>query len=141
MANPDRGEATVEIGGQSYTLKAGVNMMRALEHLFSTPSRQMTTLQIIKLADEGSFTHYCGIVWAMLRKHHPELTLDAVGDLIDAAGGPTKLEEVFTGLLLSLVGDPADLKALGVTGNPPKAQALPPRGTGGRSSRKRGASA
>jgi hypothetical protein len=141
MANPERGEASLEVDGKVYRLKAGTNMMRALEHHFSTSARHLSTLQIVRLADEGSFTHYCGIIWAMLRKYHADLTMDQVGDLIDAAGGPKALEPIFSELLLSLVADPADLKALGI--NPQTAQAGDgkPPGIGAPYSRKRAKSA
>jgi len=144
MANRAKGEVSLEIDGQAYTLIMTTDAMAQLEALFSTPAREVTFQQILDRVNAGSVRHIRGFVWAALQRHHPALTVTAAGELIDAAGGL----EGFGAQLLALAGTttpaPEDLQALGVA---PEARPHPAqgtkrqRGTGGRSTATPAASA
>lgn len=133
-------EIALDAGGKVYTLAVGTNTLRALEQQFSTPDRRVTYQEVIAHANRNSMTHITGIVWAMLRKHHRDMTMDAVGDLIDEVGLAV-IDARLTEAVIEMIPDAADLQALGITPpNPQKAQPLKAV-TGGRSTRKRAASA
>ncbi len=122
MANKHRGEVALEIEGKVYTLHAGINAVADVEGVFSTIDRRVTYQEIAENAMKGSVTHIRALIWAMLRKHHRDLSITDVGDLIDQVG-MMEIEKKFSEVLRSTVPDPADLKALGVDPNPPGAQA------------------
>lgn len=140
MANRHRGEVALEIEGKVYTLHAGINAVAEAENVFSTADRRVTYQEIAQHAINGSVTHIRALIWAMLRKHHRDLSLSDVGDLIDLAGMDA-IERKFSDLVRANVPDPEDLRVLGVDPNPPKAQGDQKAGTSGRSSRKRAPSA
>jgi hypothetical protein len=140
MANKHRGEVALEIEGKVYTLHAGINAVADAEGVFSTADRRVTYQEIAEHAMKGSVTHIRALIWAMLRKHHRDLSLPDVGDLIDLVG-MTTIEQKFADLLRSTVPDAEDLKAMGVDPNPPQAQGGPRAGTSKVSTRKRVASA
>lgn len=140
MANAMNGEIALEAGGKMYTLAVGMNTLVALEQLFSTAERRMTYQEVIALANRNSFTHIRGLLWAMLRKHHREMTPDQVGDLIDEVG-LFAIDQRLQDAVREMVPDAADLKALGIAPNPRPAQASTKAATGKRSTRKRAASA
>jgi hypothetical protein len=135
MANKHRGEIALEIEGRIYTLHAGINAIADVEGLFSTVDKRVTYQDVVEHVNNGSITHIRGLLWAMFRKHQPNLSLADVGDLIDSVGMQA-IEQKFAELLRATVADPEDLKALGVSANPPKAQGEARAGTSKRSMRK-----
>jgi hypothetical protein len=128
MANRDKGEVSLDLGGTSYTLALGTNQLIALEDLFEP----MTLEEIFGSASRGSFKHIRGLMWAATLKYHPGLSVTDVGNLIDQAGGVFGLSKQLKALGLSTIPDDADLTALGVEpkANPRKAQARKRAGTG-----------
>lgn len=141
MANLHRGELTIDADGRQYTLAVSSNALAALEGLFSTSEKRVTWQEVCGHAARNSHTHIRGILWAMLRKHHREMTLEDAGDLIDAIGLDA-LDAKLTEIIVQTVPDPVDLKKLGITpGNPRRAQAGRRKaGTGTRSSARAAAS-
>ena len=142
MANPQRGDVTIEVLGKAYTLKIDINAICELEDLLSTP-RQLTTLQdVIDRMTAGSVRHVRAFVWAALRRHHKEMTLDDVGQFIGDAGGIDAIAEKLRTITGSTLPDPADLKDAGIdpSQRPRKARAARTAGTGARSRSKPGVS-
>jgi|SRR6478735_4549944 len=144
MANRELGEVDITINGATYTLVLNTNAMVLLEDRFSTKDHEVTFDQVLARVSAGSVRHIRAFVWAALQAHHRELTIEQVGDLIQAAGGL----QGFTNQLITMVAgtrpEPEDLATVGVRpGNPRKAQARNGRahGTGARSSATRAASA
>jgi hypothetical protein len=131
MANREKGQISIEIEGEEYTLSMDLDAMCAVEELFSRPERVATFQQIVDLADRGSMTHLRALIWSVLRTHHPSLAIKDIGRLVERAGGP----QTFLLKLAELAGvsapDPRDTKELGIPETPRKAQAR--RGTGARS--------
>lgn len=123
MANIHRGEIALEADGKVYTLAVSSNALVELEGLFSTSERRVTWQEVCRHAARNSHTHIRGILWAMLRKHHSEMTLGHAGDLIDQIGLDA-LDAKLAEIIRQTVPDPADLKKLGIApANPPKARA------------------
>ena len=143
MANRQRGEAALEIDGTTYTFVLNTNALVDLQQLFSTRDQITPWEEIVRLAEAGSLAHVRGVIWAALRKYHPEITVEGAGDLIDKAGGIQPLSSAMEVVGESTTPDPKDLDALqaGATGNPPKAQNARTRRTGGRSTATRAVSA
>jgi hypothetical protein len=79
--SPLNGEITFDAGGRSYRLVLGFNALCAAE--VQTGKRWS---DIMADAQSGSPSVIRVLFWAGLRKHHPEVTVDGAGDLIDAVG-------------------------------------------------------
>ena len=78
MANAQKGEIAVELDGQTYTLALTLNAMVDVETLLDLSFDEV----ISRAATKGSATHLRALIWAMLRKHHPTITLEAAGELV-----------------------------------------------------------
>ncbi len=87
MANPERGEVALLVGDRTYKLVIDVNAICELEELLSTPDQPVTSGQVFLLAAQRSVRHIRALVWASLRRHHPEMELSHTGQLIEDAGG------------------------------------------------------
>lgn len=115
------GEVTAEIAGTQYTFKLGINQMIELEDLYSTPEKRVTFRELmtrVSNMEDPDFKLTRDIVSVALRKHHSELTIEQVGELIDAGGDA--IGNVFPKLMNAATPDAADLKALGVRQRRPR---------------------
>lgn len=141
MANREKGEASVEIGGVSYTLTISTNALCEIETLFSTDEKLVTFQEVLKRAEAGSVAAVRGLLWAMLRDKHPDVTVKQAGGLIDKIGA-AELSKHLAQLSGHALPDPKDVKEAGptATGNPRRARAVAAGGTGTPSSDTRGAS-
>jgi hypothetical protein len=84
MANPERGEVSIDVGGELYTLKLTINAAATLQ------GRHKKTLkQILLDTDELDVVAIRGIIWVLLQKHHAAKfkSEESVGPFIDDAGG------------------------------------------------------
>lgn len=75
MANPHRGETSVEIGGKVYTLRLTTNELCQVEELLD---RDVAVL----MSQLARFSTVRALFWAATRERHPELTLKDVGELM-----------------------------------------------------------
>ncbi len=122
MANREKGESRYLVAGKEYTLLLDSDAMVAMEDAASTPEQRMVYGQIMKWAQEGSWTHQRILVWASLRAHHPEITLKQAGDLM-LQSAQDEMVQAFKNLSVSATPDPKDLEELGVNpARPPAAQ-------------------
>lgn len=133
MSNRETGEVTVDIKGKAYTLILDTNALATLEALFSTPQVHLTYAEILLRVHRGSVLYMRGVLWAALRKYHADLTLDAVGDLIQQAGGLERFSAQLLGMVESTQPDPRDVQELGIDPSRPR-KARRSRSTGARSS-------
>lgn len=76
-------EAKLVAGDQTFTLYAGNRALRLIE-------RETGKSLVALFSDEGlndlGFGTLTTIVWGLLQRDHPDLTIDDVDDVIDAAG-------------------------------------------------------
>lgn len=128
MANSERGEVAVEIGGVEYTLVLDTNALVRLEDVFSTSQKDVTFVEILERVNRNSMRHIRALVWAALQRHHPKVTMERAGDLIQEAGGILGLAEKLEGLMRSSTPDKADVAELSVSPNPQKARGDRPAG-------------
>jgi hypothetical protein len=123
MANREKGEVSLDIGGASYTLCLDINAMCRLEDMFSTPAREVTFQDILMRVQRNSITHIRAVLWAAFLKHHPEFTLDEVADVVRLSGGLDPFVQKIEALGIGATPDQKDIKTSGVNGtNPHKAQ-------------------
>lgn len=87
MANKERGEVSFQIEGQTYTLRLDLNALCEAEAVLSTPERMVTWQQALQMAERNSLSALRAILWASLQPHHPHLSLNDVGGLIQTMGG------------------------------------------------------
>lgn len=91
MANPARGEVGFDAGGESYTLKYGVNALAEIERAFGVKMRELAPVLADPTIDQVLVLIRCGL--------RPRRDAEAVGDLIDEIGGLEKagdlLKEAF----------------------------------------------
>ncbi len=126
--NPLRGEVPLALGAGAeaiqLTLKMGINALCAAETLLGKKSSQI--LDDMEDVQDGPALDTVRImVWAGLRKYHPEFTPNAIGDLMDMHG-PT----IFTNAILNGLAS-AFGRAEGKKGpNPPKPRRQKKTGTG-----------
>ena len=81
MANRFLGEATVDVDGRLYTLRCDFNAMAA----FETETGE-NALAVFERFETGkvSCTHMIAMMWAFLRKHHPDTSIQDAGDILSA---------------------------------------------------------
>ena len=139
MANRQKGEVALEIEGQTYTLVLDMDAMCQLEDLFSTDKKDATFPEIMEKVQRRSLRHIRGVIWAALRRHHKDVTVEQAGELLIAAGGITGLDQQLMKLAESTQPDKEDAVVNG-SGRPRKAQRRTD-GTGESSTSKLAASA
>ena len=126
MANRERGEDDLTIGGVTYTLQLGTNAACQIEDAMSTPLRRMSYGDVLRAATKGEDVRAMRVMfWGMLRKFHRQVTLEQAGDLMDEAGDGVNFAEKLAAVALAAMPADDDLKALGIQAGkdrPPKAQ-------------------
>jgi len=129
MANKERGEVGLDVGGKVYTLRPTFNSVCELETLINKSFDD-----VMSEIQQNRLSGLRATVWCLLQEHHgAEIrTLKDAADWIEQAGGTTRVLEVLEGALDANT-DPEDR----ANGNPRKAQVgrrARRRGIGGRSS-------
>ncbi len=116
-------EFTLPLGGREYRFRFGLREVIELqERLIIGPI--VPTIREIHLGIlAGRLRYQRVLIWAGLRQFHPELTEEAVTELM-ASATRAELGEVLFAFGYSVTPDPNDLEALGVdpTANPQTAQ-------------------
>lgn len=136
MANPQRGEFSIALGGEVYVLKLGTAALVEFQEHFATAEGAPDIATLLAEVKRGRLKYVRALLWAGFRKHHPDVTLEAVDDLIDAAD-PAEIGRLLGHLGTSTQPAPADLAALGIppNGTGPRPTPAPPET--GRQARKR----
>lgn len=126
MANAVKGEASIEVEGQTYVLAFNINAMCEVEYLLD-----LSTDRILqKLVASPPLHIVRALLWAGLRAHHDGIDLHGAGDLIEKIGGPGLVLEGIGKALVSAFPDAED----GADNSPPRTGAAV--GTGRRSLRR-----
>jgi len=128
-ANPEKGEVQIDINGQAYVCVMSFNGLIDLQNLLSKGGERPTVESIMTRCASGDLEAVRGVFWATLRRHHPQITVEEAGDLIQAAGGSGAVDAFLQQTGRASAPDPRDLTALGGASRPPKA-AKRRRGTG-----------
>lgn len=150
VANRLKGEVDIQVGAKTYTLCMDINALAWLEERYSTPEQEVSFPQLLDRMEKSKrITDIRTMMCAALQKHHPGITIEEAGDVMQATGGLTsfasQLHQKIRDLRKSTVPDPKDLEALtagpnGNSANPPIAQTRKRPGRGARSSSTRAAS-
>jgi hypothetical protein len=133
MANAEKGEVDIDLGGRSYTLVVNVNAMCEVETLLSTPLRRVTYQDVLNGVKYQSVVSMRALLWCALREHHKEVTLEQAGRLMDGDDGLNGFAKKLADLVFATTPAKSDIDALGIKPRPPKAQRKKRVGTGTRS--------
>ena len=125
MANPERGEVDLEIGGKTYTLALGVGALREIQKVVHTGDRRVTFKEVILGAADGDIEYLAVLVWGGLRRHHKEITLTQVDDLLDELGGMRAIQTVVEAVNELLLGTKPDARDQGEIEEARPARPLP----------------
>lgn len=114
MANRERGELGIEVGGKQYTLRPGVNALCALEDLLDKD-----LLGVMAQVNQGRLSSTRAVMWCLLQEHHAAEfpTLREAGAFIDKIGVDRAYELLHR--VIELNSEPE----ASTDGNPPDAQA------------------
>src|SRR5688500_7168582 len=84
MANPERGEVAVDVGGVMYTLRPTFDSLCELEELVGKPLQELMSSIL-----QGRLAGLRAVVWCILQdKHGQEITkLKDASEWIERAGG------------------------------------------------------
>lgn len=138
MANREKGESSLEVGGKTYTLVIGLDEICQLEELVSRDGRDYTIQEILNLCQRGSLRFVRAILWASMVRKQPRITLSDVSVIIQELGGMQRAFEVMGEVFRSMQPDPEDQKSADGVARPRKARTA---GIGGDSTSKLVASA
>jgi len=134
VANPQRGEVALEVGGRTFTLALDLNAMCELEDLLSTPDKPVSFQDVARGLMATRMIYIRAFFWACLRRHHKDVTLQGVSDLMSEAGGLQPFLEKVNSLMEMTRPDKGDEAALAEGGKarPTKGARRGPRvnGTG-----------
>lgn len=93
MANPHRGEVTLEAGDKIYTLVLSTNALCDLEDHFGGRSF-VQIVSDLNSPETMQIKTVRAVVWACLQEHHSGTDIKAAGTIITAAGMQNALEAV-----------------------------------------------
>lgn len=108
MANPFRGEASLEAGSKVYTLCISVNALCEAEEVLGVD----TDVLVAKYATGTSLILLRGLVWAALQEKHP-CSIDEAGEIISVASVVSAKAAVEKALVAAMPEAPKEK-------NPPK---------------------
>lgn len=114
MANPLRGEVELQTPDKTYTMRMSINAIVSIEDHFDMGINQIAE----KLGDPKGMRigNLRAVVLHTLREHHPDLTIDQVGEIIGQAGFTATAEAIQKAMVAAF----PDAKA--EEGNPRKAK-------------------
>jgi hypothetical protein len=127
-ANPEKGEFGIVIEGVSYVLVTTFNGLIDLQNYFAKDGAIPTIESILLRAQRGELEAVRAVFWSTMRRHHPQITMEQAGELIQAAGGAGAIDAMLATAGEASGPDPRDVQSLGGATNPPRARRR--RGTG-----------
>ena len=143
-ANPERGEVDLDIAGTTYTLALGMGALRQIQAAVRASGGRRTFKDVVEGASSGDVEDIVVLLWGALRRHHDDVTVDQVDELIDALGGIRAFPRVLqtlNALLLYTAPDAVDQGVVKKTnGAPPGVDRATAGMTGTRSTSRRGKS-
>jgi hypothetical protein len=128
MANKQVGDVPFTVGDEIYTLRLDVNALAEMEDALSTDDKVVTSFQVMARAERGQISALRAVMWAGLRRHHPKITLDEAGDLIQRMGGPAGVEKTLKQATTAAM--PESEEGPRKKRNPPQARTASGRGDG-----------
>lgn len=110
--NQERGETEIRAGEVTYKLVLDTNALCELEAMLSTPDRPLAFPDIIAGCTRGRFLYIRAVIWAALRRHHKDVTVEGAGRIMDMAGGPDGLLSQIKTMAESTKPDAEDAKVI-----------------------------
>jgi hypothetical protein len=129
-ANPEKGEIDVQIGGVSYVLVMDFNGLIDAQAVLAVDGVRPSVEDILARVKGGDLEAYRALFWGMFRRHHADLSLVQVGELIGQVGGFGQLDALLNQVADQSGPDPRDVKEAQAV-RPPPAAATKRRRRGG----------
>lgn len=118
MANRERGEVSVTVGGRDYTLVLTINAQCEIEERLSQGERQVSYgefLQRVVSDEKPRQTRDVRLLfWGATRDHHPELSEKDVGEIVYSLQRANRLAVVLFAVLTGTQPDERDLDVAGI---------------------------
>lgn len=86
MANSQRGELDMEVDGRTYRLALDLNALCEFQELIYPNDPDFDMQEVIRRIQKTNFVLSRALLWATLRKYHPEITLLDVSPLVTSYG-------------------------------------------------------
>jgi hypothetical protein len=115
MANAQKGEVSLVLDGDTYTLTVNIDAICQMEEVLSTDTKIVTFQDVVQGMIRGSNRYTRAFFWGAFQTHHPDVTMKVLNLLIEKAGGMDPFIALAKGLVMSTEPDKADLKTLGVS--------------------------
>ena len=109
VANREKGEVEIDVGGKTYVLVMDFEAMCQLEDKLSTADKDVTFVEVMQKADRGSMRHMRAVLWAALLRHQPDITLQDVTNVIQTLGGVNGLNKALLAVSKATRPDAEDL--------------------------------
>lgn len=92
MANPNRGEVALPVGDREYKLSFSINAICELEDAINMPVSKIADGLID--ASNIRMSTIRTVIWAALRDHHANVTVQEAGQIASEAGIPAVMEAI-----------------------------------------------
>lgn len=122
MANREKGEVSVDIGGKTYTLLVNMHAWALAQDALTKGDAVPGLDMLSKRLSSGHMLSIIAVFWAALQQYHADevLTIRHATTLLEKSEG--KAAEALVKAVNQSGADKADLRELGVEGNPTKAR-------------------
>lgn len=86
MANPQKGELDIEVDGKTYRLALDLNALCEFQELMYPNDPDFDMQEVIGRIQKTNFILSRALLWATLRKYHPEMSIKDVSPLVSGYG-------------------------------------------------------
>lgn len=121
MVNSEFEEFTLPMGGTPYTFRFGLRELIELQERLVSGDQIPTIAEIHAGIQRGRLRYRRALIWSGLRAFHPDISEDAVTDLM-AKAKRAEMNALLEAFGYSVTPDPRDLAELEPKANPPQAQ-------------------
>jgi len=109
LANPNRGQIALSVGGLEYKLSFSVNSLCELEAELDLPIASI--IAILQNPKEIQMKFLRALLWAGLQDHHDDVTLKQAGIIVTDMGIKPAMEAVGQAFRLAFPEPPKEAKA------------------------------
>ena len=114
MANPERGEVDLEVGGKRYRLAMGAHGLRSIQRAVGSPGVRVTMAEVLTGACAGDFEYLAVAIWGAMLRHYPDATQADADRIIDDLGGLMAMPILVQALNEMVVATKPDTRDQGV---------------------------
>lgn len=104
MSTPQKADSPdheIELGGAKLQIRFSIRATMALKDRWGFKTESEVQKRLVEISKEPQLENFIEILWAALRKWHPEMTYEDVLDLADMAG-PNGLQVALERLMVAI---------------------------------------